>query len=108
LVSAVIPIILLSCITQMGVAGATTSFWPMPMAAVRASATAGVLTGISMLGNLTGVIGPYLTGFLRDRTNSYALSFTMLASCMALFGVLVLAGRFLNPAGGNVDVDLPA
>jgi MFS family permease len=106
LVSGVIPITLLSCITQMGVAGATTSFWPMPMAAVRASATAGVLTGISMLGNLTGVIGPYLTGFLRDRTNSYALSFTMLASCMALFGVLVLAGRFLNPAEGNVD--LPA
>ena len=106
LVSAVIPVMLLSCIAQMGVSGAITSFWPMPMAAVRASATAGVLTGISMLGNLTGVIGPYLTGFLRDRTNSYALSFTMLASCMALFGVMVLAGRFLKRAEANVD--LPA
>jgi MFS transporter, ACS family, tartrate transporter len=72
-----------------------TSFWPMPMAAVRASAAAGVLAGISMLGNLTGLIGPYFTGFLRDKTSSYALSFTLLAISSALAGGLILGSRLL-------------
>jgi MFS transporter, ACS family, tartrate transporter len=103
-VSGVTLITLVSCIAQMGLAGAYTSFWPIPMAAVRASAAAGVLTGITMIGNLTGLIGPYLTGLLRDRTNSYVLSFTMLASCMALAGGLVLAGRCLKSGDATADL----
>jgi len=86
----------LGCATQMGLAGTMTSFWPMPMAAVRASAAAGVLAGIAMLGNLTGLIGPYFTGFLRDRTTSYALSFTLLAISSALAGGLILASRLVG------------
>jgi cyanate permease len=57
-----------------------------------------------MIGNLTGLIGPYLTGLLRDRTNSYVLSFTTLATCMALAGGLVLAGRFLKSGDARVDL----
>jgi MFS transporter, ACS family, tartrate transporter len=96
IVSGLVPIMILGCATQMALAGAVTSFWPMPLATVRASAVAGVLAGITMLGNLTGLIGPYLTGFLKDKTNNYVLSFTMLASCMALAGVLILATRFVG------------
>jgi cyanate permease len=93
LVSGLVLVTVLGCATQMGLAGAMTSFWPMPMAAVSASAAAGVLAGIAMLGNLTGLIGPYFTGFLRDRTTSYALSFTLLAISSALAGGLILASR---------------
>jgi MFS transporter, ACS family, tartrate transporter len=93
LVSGLIFVMVLGCATQMGLAGTMTSFWPMPMAAVRASATASVLAGISMLGNLTGLIGPYLTGFLRDKTSSYTLSFTLLAISSALAGGLILVSR---------------
>jgi ACS family tartrate transporter-like MFS transporter len=95
LVSGLIFVLVLGCATQMGLAGTMTSFWPMPMAAVRASAAAGVLAGISMLGNLTGLIGPYFTGFLRDKTSSYALSFTLLAISSALAGGLILGSRLL-------------
>jgi ACS family tartrate transporter-like MFS transporter len=93
LVSGLVMVMVLGCATQMGLAGTMTSFWPMPMAAVRASAAAGVLAGIAMLGNLTGLIGPYFTGLLRDRTTSYALSFTLLAISSALAGGLILASR---------------
>jgi MFS transporter, ACS family, tartrate transporter len=96
LVSGLIPIMVLGSATQMSLSGAITSFWPISMGAVRASAAAGVFAGISMLGNLTGLIGPYLTGFLHDRTDSYVLSFAMLGACIAVAGVLVWTSRLLG------------
>jgi MFS transporter, ACS family, tartrate transporter len=96
LVSGLIPIMALSCATQMSFSGAVTSFWPMPMSAVRASATAGVIAGIMMFGNITGLIGPYLTGFLRDLSHSYVLPFTILGSCIALAGGLILVSRMFG------------
>jgi MFS transporter, ACS family, tartrate transporter len=96
LVSGLVPIMLLGCATQLSLSGAVTSFWPMPMGAVRASAAGGIFAGITMLGNLTGLLGPYLTGLLRDRTDSYVLSFAMLAACIAFAGGLIWASRLLG------------
>jgi MFS transporter, ACS family, tartrate transporter len=91
--SGVSPILLAAGVVQMGLCGAMTSYWPLPMAAARGSGAAGLIAGITMLGNATGLIGPYVTGALRDQTGSYLASFTVLAACMALSGLLVLLSR---------------
>ena len=90
------PIILVGCVAQFALCATVTSFWPLPMAAVGASTAAGVLAGVTMLGNLTGPIAPYITGLLHDRTHSYVLSFAFLGASIAIAALLVLASRWVG------------
>jgi MFS transporter, ACS family, tartrate transporter len=87
--------ILCACTAQMGLAGAVTSFWPLPMAVVRGGAAAAVLAGVNLFGHMSGLVGPYLTGRLKDITAGYDASLYTLAVSIALAGLLVLGGRLM-------------
>ncbi len=99
--SGVMLIIFTGCMVQSGLNGAITTFWPLPMAAVGARSAPAVLASVTMFGNVAGLVGPYVTGVLRDRTDGYALSFAMLASCIAVAGLLVLLSRSVGSERGS-------
>jgi MFS transporter, ACS family, tartrate transporter len=66
------------------------SFWPLPTQFLSTSAAAASIGLINALGNLGGFLGPYAMGFLRSLTGSFTAGLTVLLTCMAAGGVLVL------------------
>lgn len=86
---------LLVAFALMVIVGACTtaflpSFWPLPTQFLSASAAAASIGLINALGNLGGFLGPYAMGFLRSLTGSFTAGLTVLLTCMAAGGVLVL------------------
>lgn len=75
----------------IGVNGACSAFWALPTRFLRASAAAGGIALINSVGNLAGYLGPYVMGFLRERTGAYG------AGLLALSAALV-ASALLAPA----------
>ncbi len=73
------------CLSQIGVSAMPPLFWPIPGAFLTgASAAAGIAT-INSIGNLSGFVGPYFMGYLKDATGTFALG-------LILLGVIALAG----------------
>jgi ACS family tartrate transporter-like MFS transporter len=53
---------------------------------------------INSLGNVGGFIGPYMTGYLKDKTGNYSAAWMLLAVCVAISGRLMLSlGRRSDP-----------
>jgi predicted MFS family arabinose efflux permease len=67
-------------------------FWSMPtiLSESAAAATLGLITSISQLG---GFAGPYVIGFLSDRTHSLSAGFGFIALAYVAAGSLVLSLR---------------
>jgi D-galactonate transporter len=55
-----------------GVLSAFAPFWQMPTMLLAGSAAAGGIALINSLGNLSGFVGPYLVGWLKDMTGTTA------------------------------------
>ena len=69
------------------------AFWAIPTAFLTESAAAASIGLINSFGNLGGFVGPYLVGYLRDATGSFAAGMLSLALSMAAGGLLVLTLR---------------
>ena len=77
----------LLCLSQIGVSAMPPLFWPIPGAFLTgASAAAGIAT-INSIGNLSGFVGPYVMGYLKDATGSFSTG-------LILLGLTALAGAF--------------
>jgi ACS family tartrate transporter-like MFS transporter len=66
------------------------AFWAMPtmlLSEATAAATFGLINGT---GHLGGFFGPYIVGYLSDRTHSLLPGFAFIAGCYALAGLFVL------------------
>jgi MFS transporter, ACS family, tartrate transporter len=63
------------------------AFWTLPTTLLGKSAAATAVSVIS-LGNLGGLAGPWLFGYLRTVTGNYAAGLWVLAGCMILAGML--------------------
>lgn len=79
-------------IAAFGVFGALPVFWTLPTAFLSGAAAAGGIAIINSIGNLSGFIGPYLVGYIKDQTGSFDGGLQALAGLgvMALVIVLVL------------------
>jgi len=78
---------------SLAMAGVTTSlaqFWSLPTAILGGAAAATGIALINSIGNLAGFVGPWLIGWLVDRTGSTDFGVYALAGVMALGSVLVL------------------
>src|SRR6266404_7213100 len=64
--------------------------WAMPSMFLRGTAAAGGIALINSVGNLGGFAGPYLVGWIKDRTGSYSAGMALLACGLASATVLVL------------------
>jgi len=69
------------------------SFWALPSTILGESAAAASIGLINSVGNLGGFVGPFILGFLRTRTQSFAPGLTCLLISLFLAGVLVLRLR---------------
>jgi ACS family tartrate transporter-like MFS transporter len=91
----------MACII-MGSWSAIAVFWTQPTTFLTGVAAAGAVALINSVGNLSGFVGPYLIGMIRDRTGSFTGSLFGLAgsSLVAALLIAVLAIRDQRPAGG--------
>jgi D-galactonate transporter len=86
---------------SLAMAGVTTSlaqFWSLPTAILGGAAAATGIALINSIGNLAGFLGPWLIGWLVDRTGSTDFGVYALAGVMALGSALVLTipARIVN------------
>ena len=78
---------------SLAMAGVTTSlaqFWCLPTAIVAGAAAATGIALINSIGNLSGFLGPWVIGWLVDRTGSTDAGVYALAGVMAIGSLLVL------------------
>jgi ACS family tartrate transporter-like MFS transporter len=72
-------------------------FWSMPAMILSESAAAATFGLINSMGNLGGFAGPYVIGFLNDRTHSLTASFGFIALVYVAAASLVLSLRIRDP-----------
>ena len=80
-------------VAAAGFYSAHAGFWPIPNIILGRTAAAASLGLINSFGNLGGFVGPYIIGFLRDKTGGFGASLLFLALCSIASGLLVLCVR---------------
>jgi ACS family tartrate transporter-like MFS transporter len=90
--SLVFVIICLS-ITGVGLYGYLPSFWTLPTRVLTESAAAVAIGLINSFGNLGGFVGPYLVGYVSQKTGSAVVGMRYLALFAFVAAVLVLSLR---------------
>jgi ACS family tartrate transporter-like MFS transporter len=89
------PAISLGALTlgAVGIYAALPVFWALATATLSGTAAAGGIALINSFGNLSGYLGPYAVGLLRDWTGGYSAGLMVLAGGMIVAGLLVIAAR---------------
>jgi MFS family permease len=77
-------------ICAMGVYAALPTFWTLPTGFLTGSAAAGGIALINSIGNLSGFVGPYAIGWIKDATGETTLGLVVLATCSIVAGVVTL------------------
>jgi MFS transporter, ACS family, tartrate transporter len=78
-------------------------FWSMPTAMLSESVAAACLGLINSIGQLGGLIGPYVIGFLNDRTHALTASFGFIALVYVAAASLILCLRIRDPLQASQD-----
>jgi ACS family tartrate transporter-like MFS transporter len=74
-------------ISAFGVFSSLPVFWTLPTAFLSgASAAAGIAT-INSIGNLSGFVGPYAMGWIRDQSGSYTIGLLLVS--VVVFGAMI-------------------
>jgi ACS family tartrate transporter-like MFS transporter len=68
-------------------------FWALATRYLGPAAAAGGIALINSIGNLGGFLGPWIVGFVKDRTAGYAGGFLALAAALVGAGAILLALR---------------
>jgi D-galactonate transporter len=100
---------LLLSIGAFGVFAVLPVFWTFPTAFLSGAAAAAGIAVINAVGNLAGFFGPFIMGWLKDVTGSFASGLWAIAACALMGMVIVLilrhdvsleaAPRSARPAG---------
>jgi len=81
------------CLAAMGTAGYLPGFWALPTSFLTGTAAAASIGLINSFGNLGGFVGPYIVGYLKDRTGSYFAGILYLSGSALVASMLVLSLR---------------
>ncbi len=68
-------------------------WWSYPTTFLSGSAAAGAVGLINSMGNLGGFVGPYVTGWIKQKTGSFAGANWYLAGSLVAAGLLILTLR---------------
>jgi ACS family tartrate transporter-like MFS transporter len=103
------PLLVMICITvgAIGVYAAIPVFWQLPSAFLTGLGAAAGIGLINSFGNLSGFLGPYLTGWLHALTGSYRAGLWIVAGFMMLAGVIALSFRTLGTHGAQDPASAP-
>lgn len=77
-------------VAAIGLYGSKPAFWPLPSTFLSGTAAAGGIAMVNSIGNLGGFVGPYIVGWIKDSTQSYASGLYFLAACAFVSGVIAL------------------
>jgi MFS transporter, ACS family, tartrate transporter len=75
------------------------TFWAIPTMMLSQAAAAATFGLINSIGQLGGLAGNYMIGYLNDRTHSLAASFAFIAFVYVVAGSLILSLRIRDPIG---------
>ncbi len=74
-------------------------WWSYPTTFLSGTAAAGAIGLINSFGNIGGFVGPYITGFIKERTGSFLGAWLYLACSLVLAGLLMLTFKKRLPKG---------
>lgn len=77
------------CVAGAGLYSYLPGFWAIPAAFLTESAAAASIGLINSVGNLGGFVGPFVVGYLNNKTNSFYGGIIYL-SCSALLGAILI------------------
>lgn len=69
--------------------------WPLPASLLTGASAAAGIAAINSIGNTAGFFGPFVMGFLKDRTGDFMVGLLLLAAC-ALAGAALVARLPIN------------
>lgn len=75
---------------NFGIYGVKGPFWPLPSMFLTGTAAASGIALINSVGNLGGFAGPFLLGYVKDHTGSYAMGLYVLAGLAAAAAIVTL------------------
>ncbi len=99
------PLAVMVCITicAMGVYAAIPVFWQLPTRLLTGVGAAAGIALINSFGNLSGFLGPYLTGWLEDLTGSFRTGLWVVAALMVVAGLVALRSRRAPDPGAVIS-----
>ncbi|MEJ0038525.1 MAG: MFS transporter [Gammaproteobacteria bacterium] len=84
----------------IGIYASLPLFWSLPTAILGGSAAAGGIALINSVGNLSGYLGPFVIGKLKDLTQSFAAGLLVIAASLTLASILGYVVGRLAPKPG--------
>jgi ACS family tartrate transporter-like MFS transporter len=95
------------CLAAAGMYGYLPGFWALPSSFLTGTAAAASVGLINSIGNLGGFLGPYIVGYLNNKTNSFFEGVIFLSASAVISAGLILslrtAGRDPRNASGVGD-----
>jgi len=85
-------------IAAMGLFSALATFWALPTLFLSDTAAAASIGLINSVGNLGGFAGPYVVGFLSNKTRTYTAGMFYLVGSVVLSSIMVLFVARHSPA----------
>ncbi len=85
-------------LVNTGVSAAKPPLWSMPTKFLTGAAAASGIAAINSIGNLGGFAGPFIIGFIRDRTGSFEGGLIAVAIALFFSAALVVILNILNPS----------
>ncbi|MER6812778.1 MFS transporter [Spirillospora sp. NPDC000708] len=96
--------ILAVCLSVAGIMTAMPQFWRIPAIGLTGAAAASGIALINSVSNLSGFIGPYITGSIEDATGSFTYALLAIAIIMvAGMTVLLTTGRRMERLDGSLS-----
>ena len=93
---------------SIGINASRPMFWALPSTFLTGTAAAGAIALINSVGNLGGIVGPVMLGWVKDTTNSFSGGFYFLAFWAFVAGIAVVAALrapVRGPAGYGAAAD---
>jgi MFS transporter, ACS family, tartrate transporter len=100
LAQSAVTLILAFTVVNIGINAAKAPLWAMPSSFLSGAGAAAGIAVINSLGNLGGFLGPFLTGWLKDRYGNYANGLYSVAAMLAVSAVamFLLSMQTAEPA----------
>jgi ACS family tartrate transporter-like MFS transporter len=83
------------------------AFWALPTTILSESAAAAAYGLINSVGSLGGFFGPYIIGYLSNRTNSFVSGFAVIGTCYLVAAALIARLKIRSPHSYNLSVSEP-
>jgi D-galactonate transporter len=86
------PLLKMTALTlgALGVFSALPIFWTLPTAILSGATAASGIAVINSIGNLSGYVGPFAVGWIKDATGSFAWGLAAIAACAAIALIIAL------------------